>query len=165
LAWRKRAPRPAGGCRHGEDQVFQIASAFGVLLLAGTAAAPDFARQNYRLDCAGCHFPAGTGSAPNDVPTLHRIPGEFIKGPSGCEFLAQVPRIVCSPLSSAEGPEILNYVLYRYNGAVLPDGFAPYTAAEVAGYRAVKLASIMKVRERVIADLAARGILVRCHAQ
>lgn len=139
----------------------ELLTAIGATLLAGAAAATDFAHQNYLLHCAGCHLPDGTGSAPNEVPTLHRIPGEFIKVPSGREFLAQVPGIVYSPLSDAEVAEILNYVLNRYSGAVLPDGFAPYTAQEVAGYRAVKPASIMKVRERVIADLAERGVVVK----
>lgn len=135
------------------------------MLCAGVAAATDFAHQNYLLHCAGCHLPDGTGSAPNDVPTLHRIPGEFIKVPSGREFLAQVPGIVYSPLSDAEVAEILNYVLSRYNSEVLPAGFEPYTAQEVAGYRAVKPASIMKVRERVIADLAERGVVIEYGAQ
>lgn len=132
------------------------------LLLAGTqwAAATDFARQNYLLHCAGCHLPDGSGSAANDVPTLHRIPGEFVKVPRGREFLSQVPGIVYSPLSDAEVAEILNWVLQQYNAEVLPVDFVPYTAAEVTGYRAIRPASIMKVREKVLADLAARGIRI-----
>lgn len=140
-------------------------TAIGAALLAGAAAATDFAHQNYLLHCAGCHLPDGSGSAPNEVPTLHRIPGEFIKVPSGREFLAQVPGIVYSPLSDAEVAEILNYVLTRYNADVLPAGFAPYTADEVAGYRAVKPASIMKVRARVLADLARQGIVIDYNAR
>jgi mono/diheme cytochrome c family protein len=131
---------------------------------AHTAGATDFARQNYLLHCAGCHLPDGTGSAPNDVPTLHRIPGEFVKVPRGREFLAQVPGIVYSPLTDAEVAEILNWVLAQYNEAVLPKDFVPYTAQEVTGYRAIKPANIMKVRARVLAELAAKGIEINYNA-
>jgi hypothetical protein len=130
------------------------------LIATSPVAATDFAHQNYLLHCAGCHLPDGTGSASNDVPTLHRIPGEFIKVPSGREFLAQVPGIVYSPLSDGEVAEILNWLLVRFNADVLPPTFEPYTAKEVATYRAVRPASIMKVREAVLADLAARGITI-----
>lgn len=132
----------------------------GLLACTGGVQATDFGRQNYLLHCAGCHLPDGTGSAPNEVPTLHRIPGEFVKVPRGREFLSQVPGIVYSPLSDAEVAEILNWVLVKYNREVLPKDFEPYTAEEVTGYRAVRPASIMKVRARVLADLAAKGIAI-----
>jgi hypothetical protein len=112
------------------------------------------------LHCSGCHLPDGTGSAANDVPTLHRIPGEFAKVPRGREFLAQVPGIVYSPLSDAEVAEILNWVLVQYNANFLPAGFKPYTTAEVGKYRAIRPANIMKVRAQVLADLAAVGIVI-----
>lgn len=130
------------------------------LLAPASASATDFGRQNYLLHCAGCHLPDGTGSAPNDVPTLHRIPGEFTKVARGREYLAQVPGIVYSPLSDAEVAEILNWVLHQYNRDVLPQDFKPYTASEVAGYRAIRPANIMKVREEVLADLATKGIVI-----
>lgn len=127
---------------------------------AAAAPATDFARQNYLLHCAGCHLPDGTGSALNDVPTLHRIPGQFVKVPRGREFLVQVPGIAYSPLTDAEAAEILNWILATYNQEVLPNAFKPYTPAEVAEYRASRPASIMKVRTQVQADLAAQGIVI-----
>jgi len=129
-------------------------------LTSGPADATDFGRQSYLLHCAGCHLPDGTGSAANEVPTLHRIPGEFVKVPRGREFLSQVPGIVYSPLTDPEVAEILNWVLMQYNREVLLKDFEPYTAAEVDGYRAIRPASIMKVREQVLADLAAKGIVI-----
>jgi len=135
------------------------------LTVAPWLPATDFARQNYLLHCAGCHLPDGSGSAPNEVPTLHRIPGEFTKVPRGREFLAQVPGIVYSPLSDAEVAEILNWLLEQYNAEFLTPDFKPYTAAEVTKYRATKPASIMKVRAQVLADLAAQGIVIDYTAQ
>ncbi|MGE0337347.1 MAG: cytochrome c [Gammaproteobacteria bacterium] len=134
-------------------------------LPGGRAAATDFGHQNYLLHCAGCHLPDGRGSAPNDVPTLHRIPGEFVKVPRGREFLAQVPGIAYSPLPDAEVAEILNWMLKEYNTPYLPADFKPYTVAEVAAYRAVRPANIMKVREGILAELAAKGITIDYAAQ
>lgn len=120
----------------------------------------DYARQNYILHCAGCHQLDGRGSAANDVPTLHRIPGLLVTIARGREFLAQVPGIIYSPLSNAEVAEILNWMLGEYNKDELPKDFAPYTAAEVGKYRAIRPPSIMDVRAEVLTELAKRGITV-----
>jgi len=122
-------------------------------------------RTAYLGHCAGCHLPDGHGSAANDVPTLHRIPGEFVKVPRGREFLAQVPGIAHSPLPDAEVAEILNWMLKEYNAPYLPADFRPYTVQEVSVYRAVRPANIMKVRERILAELAAKGIAIDYRAQ
>jgi len=136
-----------------------ICAVLGALgMLSTLAAATDFGRQSYILNCAGCHQLDASGSAPNDVPTLHRIPGEFVKVPRGREFLCQVPGIVYSALSDADVAEILNWVLTTYSKDNLPSDFKPYTAAEVAQHRAIRPASIMKVRESVIQDLKRAGI-------
>jgi mono/diheme cytochrome c family protein len=126
--------------------------------LSTLAAATDFGRQSYLLNCAGCHQTDASGSALNDVPTLHRIPGEFVKVPRGREFLCQVPGIVYSALSDADVAEILNWVLYTFSKDNLPADFKPYTTAEVAQHRAIRPANIMKVRESVIRDLKRAGI-------
>jgi hypothetical protein len=130
------------------------------LALSLPAQATDFPRQNYLLYCAGCHLPDGTGSAANEVPTLHDIPGHFIKVPRGREFLAQVPGILYSPLTDMEAAEILNWMLLQYSQPVLPADFKPYTAEEVARHRRIKPADIMKVRTEVLAELAAKGIVI-----
>ncbi|MEN9728337.1 MAG: hypothetical protein RL434_2703 [Pseudomonadota bacterium] len=134
-----------------------------VLVVAALAAcqpvqATDFPRQNYLLYCAGCHMPDGTGSAANDVPTLHDIPGHFIKVARGREFLAQVPGILYSPLTDLEASEILNWMLLQYSKDVLPADFKPYTPEEVARHRRIKPADIMKVRTEVLAELASKGL-------
>lgn len=125
-----------------------------------SALATDFGRQSYVLNCAGCHQPDGTGSAANDVPTLHRIPGEFVKVPRGREFLCQVPGIVYSPLSDVEVAEILNWILNAYSKEYLPKDFVPYTAEEVAQHRAIRPANIMQVRAAVLGELQRAGIQI-----
>lgn len=136
----------------------------GLVFLALVACLPaeatDFPRQNYLLYCAGCHLPDGKGSAANEVPTLHDIPGHFVKVPRGRAFLAQVPGILYSPLTDVEAAEILNWMLLQYSQSVLPPDFQPYTPDEVARHRRIKPANIMQVRTDVLAELAAKGIVI-----
>jgi len=140
----------------------RAAAAGGLMLglLAGPAAAVDYARQNYLLHCAGCHLPDGSGSAANDVPSLHGIPGHFARIPEGRAFLTQVPGIAYSSLSDAEVAEILNWMLYEYSRNTLPADFTPFTEAEVKRLRAERPAEIFKVRDSVLARLRKLGVQV-----
>jgi len=135
-------------------------SALMLGLASGSAGAVDYAQQNYLLHCAGCHLPDGSGSAANDVPTLHATPGYFARLPEGRAFLTQVPGIAYSPLSDAEAAEILNWMLYRYSKDTLPADFTPFTEAEVKRLRAERPAEIFKVRDSVLARLRGMGVQV-----
>ena len=138
-----------------------LSAALGLATLAFLPAqAADFARQNYLLHCAGCHLPDGTGSKPNDVPTLHGIPGHFASLPEGRAFLSQVPGMAYTPLSAAEAAEVLNWTLENFSKSTLPANFKPFTPEEVARYRAERPASIFAVRSAVLAKLAAKGVTV-----
>ena len=128
------------------------------LMVSAPAQATDFARQNYLLHCAGCHLPDGTGSKPNDVPTLHGIPGHFASLPEGRAFLSQVPGMAYTPLTAAEAAEVLNWTLENFSKGTLPADFKPFSPEEVARYRAERPASIFAVRSAVLAKLAARGV-------
>lgn len=139
-----------------------LALAGGLMLglVARPAAAIDYARQNYLLHCSGCHLPDGTGSAANDVPTLHDIPGHFTRIPEGRAFLTQVPGIAYSPLSDAEAAEILNWMLYQYSENTLPADFVPFTEAEVKRLRAERPAEIFRLRDTVLVRLRKMGVQV-----
>lgn len=136
--------------------------ALGVALAALTCAAQatDFGRQNYLLHCSGCHLPDGSGSKPNDVPTLHGIPGHFAAIPEGRAFLTQVPGIAYSSLSDAEVAEILNWSLLEFSRETLPENFTPFTTEEVARLRAVRPADVFKVRAAVLERLRERGVAI-----
>ena len=125
------------------------------------ALATDFGRQSYLLNCAGCHLPDGNGSAPNDVPTLHGIPGLFASVPEGRAFLTQVPGVAYSALNDADVAEVLNWVLLNFSRDTLPAGFEQFTRDEVHRLRAVRPAEIFKVRDAVLATLAAKGIAIK----
>lgn len=137
-----------------------LAICTGLALAAASASssATDYARQSYLLHCAGCHMPDGTGSAPNDVPTLHGIPGHFAKIPEGRAFLTQVPGIAYSPLGNEEVAEILNWMLREYSKDSLPADFVPFTTAEVTKLRETRPAEIFKVRAAVLERLREQGV-------
>lgn len=140
----------------------RLALALGATLgLVSTAApATDYGRQNYLLHCSGCHLPDGTGSAVNEVPTLHGIPGHFASVPEGRAFLTQVPGIAYSSLSDAEVAEILNWSLIEFSRETLPQDFQPFTTKEVSRLRAVRPAEIFKVRAEVLELLRRRGVTI-----
>jgi mono/diheme cytochrome c family protein len=140
----------------------RLALALGATLGAAATAAPvtDYGRQNYLLHCSGCHLPDGTGSAANEVPTLHGVPGHFASVPEGRAFLTQVPGIAYSSLSDAEVAEILNWSLIEFSRETLPQDFQPFTTEEVSRLRAVRPAEIFKVRAEVLELLRRRGVTI-----
>ncbi len=122
----------------------------GVLLLAGAAAAgaaadeaepavpgvsnPQRAWQHWTLNCQGCHRPDGTGSDLT-APSLAGTVARFLRVPGGREYLARVPGVANSALSSEDLAEVMNWMFWRFDRADIPADFKPYTAAEIAELR------------------------------
>ncbi|MBI4693155.1 MAG: cytochrome c [Gammaproteobacteria bacterium] len=117
--------------------------------------------QTYLLHCSGCHTPAGIGSARNDIPSLHRVPGLLSRLPEGRAFLAQVPGIAYSALSNAEIARVLNWMIKTYSADTMPANFTPYTEAEVAELRGKHIVDIMALRSAVVQRAAAQGIEIK----
>lgn len=92
------------------------------------------AQLDYMLNCQGCHRADGTGGADTAPPLAGRI-GVFTRIPGGREYLVRVPGVATSPLDDAALAEMLNWTLWRFDGAHVGPGFAPYTPAEVAALR------------------------------
>jgi mono/diheme cytochrome c family protein len=137
-----------------------VALCSGIALAAAcaTAGATDYAQQNYLLHCAGCHLPDGSGSKPNDVPSLHGIPGLIARIPEGRAYLTQVPGIAYTPLGNAEVAEIINWMLREFSKDTLAADFVPFTTEEVTRLRATRPAEIIKVRAAVLGRLRELGI-------
>lgn len=90
--------------------------------------------ENYMLQCRGCHRPDGGGS-PDTAPRMAGEIAGFLKVNGGREYLARVPGFATAPLTDAELSDLLNWTLYRFDGASIPADFVPYTPAEVARLR------------------------------
>jgi mono/diheme cytochrome c family protein len=119
------------------------------LLPAAVAADP---RQDYMLNCMGCHLLDGSG-APPAIPRLLDRVGYFLTIPQGREYLAQVPGAANALLDDARLAAVLNWAIDEFAGASAPSGWRRYDAREVAGYRAARPADIDALRQTLTAEL------------
>lgn len=95
---------------------------------------PERARQNYILKCQGCHRPDASGSDAT-APAMAGVIGQFLSVKGGREYLARVPGVSTAALGDAELAEVLNWTLWRFDAAHMPQNFKPYTAAEIGHLR------------------------------
>jgi len=107
------------------------------------------ARQNYILNCQGCHLADGSGF-PGKIPNMRGFVGNFLRVQGGREFIVQVPGVANAPLSDAELAAVVNWLLLSFSREQLPEDYQPYTAAEVASLRRSTLLDIGPVREGLI---------------
>lgn len=112
---------------------------------------PARAQQNWILQCQGCHRADASGT-PATTPAMANIIGRFLTVPGGREYLAQVPGVATAALPDQEVAELLNWTLFRFDAAHIPDDFKPYTTAEVARLRRAPLrVETAEVRRRLAA--------------
>ena len=125
-----------------------------MLLCFGAAADANeiLARQNYILNCQGCHLPDGSGS-PGNVPKLNDFMGYFLHVDGGREFILQVPGVAGAPISDQELADVMNWILLNFSKNELPDPFIPYNAEEVGKLRKEPQLEIHQHREELIAKI------------
>ena len=125
-----------------------------MLLCFGAAADASelLARQNYILNCQGCHLPDGSGS-PGNVPKLNDFMGYFLHVDGGREFILQVPGVAGAPISDQELADVMNWILLNFSKNELPDPFIPYNAEEVGKLRKEPQLAIHQRREELIAKI------------
>jgi mono/diheme cytochrome c family protein len=114
------------------------------------------ARQNYVLDCMGCHDSGGAADI-GRVPPLHNSAARFLLAPDGREYLARVPGSSSASLTDDELAGVLNYILRDLNHEILPRTFKPYTTQEVARIRTPAYADPAKQRAMLIQYLRERN--------
>ncbi len=119
-----------------------------VTALAATEVDAKRARVNYMLNCQGCHLADGRGIG--DIPEMKNFVGNFLRVPGGREYLVRVPGSANAPLNDALLAELLNWMLMEMSASELPPDWQPYTAAEVASYRATTLTDVDKIRTVLI---------------
>ena len=122
------------------------AAAFAAALATAVAHAAPPPAQDYVLECRGCHGARGEG-APGSVPSLAQG-ARFLATPRGRAYLVRVPGVAGAQLSDARLAALLNWMLRELaSDPPAPDGFAPYTASEVARERAHPLRDPLAERE------------------
>ncbi|WP_027209958.1 c-type cytochrome [Burkholderia sp. WSM2232] len=115
------------------------------------------ARENWVLNCMGCHTADGSG-IPGKVPPLRDSLGHFVSLPEGREFVIRVPGAANSALSDAELANVLNWVLGTMNAQTRPASLRPYTADEIAAHRRPALTDVARVRAKLVRQLQANGV-------
>lgn len=144
------------GARRG-GTVAALAAAW---LAAATDAAAEAPRIDYMLHCQGCHLADGSGS-PGAVPDLRDDVGRYLRAPGGRAYLVRVPGSAQSPLGDAALAEVLNWMVRRFGPSEVAADFAPFTAAEVAGYRSTRLSDVPAARSalrRALERIEAAGV-------
>ena len=125
----------------------------GMLCFGPPASAEDSAfnlgRQNYILNCQGCHLPDASGS-PGLVPRISNFVGNFLHVEGGREFIVQVPGSANAPINDQELTDVLNWMLHEFSKAQIPENFAPYTAEEVGRLRRQPLVDVNGSRAKLI---------------
>jgi mono/diheme cytochrome c family protein len=115
--------------------------------------AQDFARQ-----CQGCHGADGMG-AKGAIPRLRDFVGYFTHLPAGRDYLMRVPGAVFAPLPDERLAAVLNWTLETFSAEQIAPDFAPFTTAEVARNRKYPIADVRTTRERLVAELRAKGLI------
>jgi mono/diheme cytochrome c family protein len=115
------------------------------------------ARQDWVLNCMGCHTADGRG-IPGKVPPLRESLGHFVSLKEGREFVMRVPGASNSALSDAELANVLNWVLGTMNAQSRPASLKPYTAGEIAAHRRPALTDVARVRAKLVKELQANGV-------
>ena len=113
------------------------------------------ARQDYILNCMGCHLVDGMGKPPS-IPRLADRVGYYLTVPQGRAYLAQVPGAANSLLTDAQLAAVLNWLVAEYAGASMPANFQPYDVAEVTKYRSARPADVDGLRHALHEELSRR---------
>ena len=97
----------------------------------------------------GAHGEGVNGTA----PPLKGV-AVFLRAPGGRAYLIEVPGVSESALSDAQVALVMNWIMDTMNRGGVPADFAPYTAAEVHRYRAVRLQDLSATRRALLDQLA-----------
>ncbi|HIE1843229.1 cytochrome c [Pseudomonas aeruginosa] len=107
-------------------------------------------------NCQGCH--GSMGSKGQEIPTLANQIGYFARAPEGRAFLVQVPNVALATINDADLAAMLNWMLTSFSADQLPADFKPYSAAEVAELRKVRINPASR-RTEVVKILEARRLV------
>jgi cytochrome c553 len=104
---------------------------------------------NYMLTCQGCHSPNGVALR-DQVPAFRGEVSRFLSIEGGREYLIQVPGVSKSPLSDQATADLMNWLLFFFDAAHVPDDFTPYTVEEVTRLRKKSLTNATQIREYLL---------------
>ena len=107
------------------------------------------ARQNYILNCQGCHLADGAGFK-DKVPKMTDFVAYFLHVEGGREFIVQVPGAANAPINDQDLADVMNWLLRNFSAGQLPDDFIPYSGDEVGKLRKKPMVDIISRRANLI---------------
>lgn len=107
---------------------------FLILLFLFSADLTADPESHYMIHCMGCHLADGAGLPP-EVPAFGNQLGRFAQTDRGRAYLIRVPGAAQSPINDQALADVINWMLYRYSAATLPEDFRPFDEDEVARHR------------------------------
>lgn len=115
------------------------------------------ARQDWMLQCQGCHGADARGGNRNKIPNMAGMLARFLTVEGGREYLTEVPGVVTAPLSARRLANVMNWMMLEFDGENLPDDFKPFTEEEMRLVKAGPMVTeIMETRERLIKEINAK---------
>jgi len=113
------------------------------------------ARQDWILNCQGCHKVDGTGRPDKGLPDLTGEVSKFLAVEGGREYLSRVPGITNASVDDADLTELINWLLLRFDPDNIPADHVPYTTEEVSQWRKHPLSiDAAKTRESLLAKIS-----------
>lgn len=116
------------------------------------------ARQNWMLNCMGCHKVDGSGHGDDSMPDLRRQVATLLHAPGGREYLSRVPGITNTPLSDRHLAELIDWVLISFDPEHIPVDHRPYKPEEVGKWRKMPLTTnAAEYRAGLVNHLSSHG--------
>lgn len=107
------------------------------------------ARQNYLLQCAGCHGETGDGLE-GHVPSMRGPFARFAKEPQGRAYLLRVPGVTQSTLDPELLAEVMNWALREFSPPEAASAVRPFTAEEIAAAKSQPLLEVVATRANLL---------------
>jgi hypothetical protein len=92
-----------------------------------------------------------------DVPPLPPYVGNFLRDPSGRQYVANVGGVTSSGLNAADTAAVLNWVMERFGGSSAPQSAAKFDAEEIRTLRAKREIDSVSLRRAIARRLKRQG--------
>lgn len=108
------------------------------------------AKQNWQLNCQGCHMPSGRGRPDAGMPDLNGIVAKFLTVDGGREYLMQVPGIVNAMSPDQELAELIDWTLITFDPDNIPFNHKQFSGEEIAKFRKQPLATKAHIKREAL---------------
>lgn len=110
---------------------------------------PKLAKQNWMLECQGCHKANGIGKG-QEMPNMNGQVSKFLSVSGGKEYLSRVNGVADSPLSSEDLVDLMNWMLMEFDPQHIPSDFSGFKIDEVSRLRRTPLDHTILEQRKVL---------------